>query len=360
LRLIATQVFNEISGVTRCVSLPGMKMSNRSAKFVAALFTSILAGTNLAAVTDIRAQAVADNCLTAPKGATPAGSHWYYRLERGTKRQCWYLKDENDKAARTTPQEQHEPQQAQDSPPAAAPSSATADPVQPPTPPRPTVRKSIANAHAELTPPRARAEPDSSAAVEPQTTGAATGAAFGARMTNSPAAAAPDIATPSSAVATRWPDSSGVSPPTSFRLAAAEPQNNSQETDPATLQPAPPPVVPAAVDSSMAKQSASMQMLFLVMAGALAMAGITASLVFRFGRARASRPEIRRDRRAIWDSVHAERSSPSMLPGEDIPLWRRDDHRDHRTTDPRDPRAPDDPERRVTEMLSRLARSAQN
>ena len=43
-------------------------------------------------------------------------------------------------------------------------------------------------------------------------------------------------------------------------------------------------------------------------------------------------------------------------------MWRRDTpatlppHLHNR----RDPRAPDDPERRVTEMLSRLARSAQN
>jgi curli biogenesis system outer membrane secretion channel CsgG len=57
-------------------------MSNRSVKFVAALFASILAGANLTSVTDIRAQAAAaaDNCLTAPKDKTPAGSHWYYRL----------------------------------------------------------------------------------------------------------------------------------------------------------------------------------------------------------------------------------------------------------------------------------------
>ncbi len=80
-------------------------MSNRSAISVAALFASILAGATLTSVTDTRAQAAADNCLTAPKDKTPAGSHWYYRLERGTKRQCWYLRDENDKSARAAPQD---------------------------------------------------------------------------------------------------------------------------------------------------------------------------------------------------------------------------------------------------------------
>ena len=33
----------------------------------------------------------ADECLAAPNAAAPAGSHWYYRLERPTQRKCWYL-----------------------------------------------------------------------------------------------------------------------------------------------------------------------------------------------------------------------------------------------------------------------------
>jgi hypothetical protein len=86
-------------------------MSNRSVKFVPALIAGVVAGANLAAMTDLRAQvittaeaatpatqAAADSCLSAPKGATPSGSHWYYRIDRTTKRQCWYLREESDKA----------------------------------------------------------------------------------------------------------------------------------------------------------------------------------------------------------------------------------------------------------------------
>ena len=102
-----------------------------------------------------------------------------------------------------------------------------------------------------------------------------------------------------------------------------------------------------------------MQMLLLALAGALALAGITASLIFRIGRSRLVQPEVRGGRRAIWDSVHTERMSPSMLPDEDTPIWHRDALRNPPRDLPRDPRAPDDPERRVTEMLARLARSAQ-
>ena len=101
-------------------------MSKCSVNFVPALFAGVVAGTGLATVTDLRAQTagqapdrvaeapiqlaqVADSCLSAPSGATPAGSHWYYRLDRVTKRQCWYLREESEKAddkfARAAPPE---------------------------------------------------------------------------------------------------------------------------------------------------------------------------------------------------------------------------------------------------------------
>jgi hypothetical protein len=360
-------------------------MSNRSAIFVSALFATVLAGANLATVTEINAQAAPDTCLTAPKDKTPAGGHWRYRLERGTGRQCWYLKEENEKTARAAPQEPLN-LSAEAAPSAAAPAAAaTADPAPPQ--PRPAVRKSIANAHAELTPPRVRAEQESNAAIEPQTTGTATIA----RIPKNPAANPSDIAVPSTAAPTRWIDSSDANSSSSLHVAAAEQPVASPENDQAVLQPASPPsAVPAALDPSMARQAASMQMLFLVMAGALAIAGITASLLYRFGRrARARRLARRRDRRAIWDKVQAERappvehsfraersspaehsapavrpprakrshpagrSAPPVRPAEDVPLWRRDAPRDP-------PRASEEPERRVTEMLSRLARSAQH
>src|SRR5215472_3177157 len=33
----------------------------------------------------------ADDCLSKPNTAAPQGSHWYYRLDRTTHRECWYL-----------------------------------------------------------------------------------------------------------------------------------------------------------------------------------------------------------------------------------------------------------------------------
>jgi hypothetical protein len=82
-----------------------MTMSNRSAKFVSAIIASILAGTNFAAVAQNTAKEesaketnaketnakTADTCLSGPKGPLPAGGHWYYRVDRATKRNCWYI-----------------------------------------------------------------------------------------------------------------------------------------------------------------------------------------------------------------------------------------------------------------------------
>jgi hypothetical protein len=53
---------------------------------VVALFAS---GASIGAPTD---NARADDCLTAPKSFTPERGHWYYRTDRATQRQCWYLR----------------------------------------------------------------------------------------------------------------------------------------------------------------------------------------------------------------------------------------------------------------------------
>ena len=34
----------------------------------------------------------ADDCLAEPNSPAPAGSHWYYHLDRTTQRKCWYIR----------------------------------------------------------------------------------------------------------------------------------------------------------------------------------------------------------------------------------------------------------------------------
>ena len=87
-------------------------MQNRTAKFVSAIFASLLAGMPLTTVS-LGAAPAADDCLSKPKGLAPEGSHWYYRVDRANQRQCWYLGAERAKAR---PQQQ---QSALTSPPPA-------------------------------------------------------------------------------------------------------------------------------------------------------------------------------------------------------------------------------------------------
>jgi hypothetical protein len=357
-------------------------MSNRSVKFVPALVAGVVAGANLAAMTDLRAQvistaeaatpatqAAAESCLSAPKGATPSGSHWYYRIDRTTKRQCWYLREESDKAddkfARAAPPES-----------SSAPPSAAAEPAaaQPPT----ITRKSIADARAEWISQQPRAEPNSPAKAE-RTVGAAPAPA----VQNAPRAAMPNVLAPAPLSSMRWndaPTTRSLANPTDLQVAAANPPAAQPAQAEEVQQPAADQVAPAAADAPTAKPTASLQKLLLVMAAALALAGLTVSAIVRIGRMRARRA-MRRKRRAMWDSAKTlRRSPPPMFHDEDAGLRRTGGVHNprvpqERTTRvprerPRPPqerrhvpqdRVPQDRERerQVTEMLSRLARSAQ-
>jgi hypothetical protein len=45
-----------------------------------------------------RSSNAADECIRKPNAPTPPGSHWYYRTDRTSNRQCWYLGEEGAKA----------------------------------------------------------------------------------------------------------------------------------------------------------------------------------------------------------------------------------------------------------------------
>lgn len=312
-------------------------MSNRTAKFVSAIFASILASANFAAVAENAAR-TADSCLSGPKGAPPAGAHWYYRVDRGTKRNCWYLGDEKAKTATAAPQDS-----------AAATAAPAADAAPPQT--ATSVSKSVADAHAELPSPQARVGQD--AGIQQRSNGAAATASIDA----SPHRTAPDADAQSSLITSRWPESAGVNSANNPQLAAADPPANLQADARTTPQPATTTVALAAADSAPEKQSDSIQMLLMVLAGALALAGLIGSMIVRLGRTRRPRYQFPANRRAPWDSMQTGGSSPPIFPSEEV-TTRRNEMPRWRATLPPDPRAPDDPERRVTEMLARLARSA--
>jgi hypothetical protein len=62
-------------------------------RFVPAILTVCFAAVCL----PVQASRAADDCLAKPNAPSPQGSHWYYRVDRTTHRQCWYLGAESTK-----------------------------------------------------------------------------------------------------------------------------------------------------------------------------------------------------------------------------------------------------------------------
>ena len=314
-------------------------MPNRTVKFVSAIFASFLAGTAVTTLSYGAARAgneaqAADNCLAGPKGQTPAGGHWYYRIDHTTKRHCWYLGDEREKVARDARQE-----------PAPPAKPVAANPVSPQK--EATTQRTIADARAELPLPQAQIEPTSAATGQwPAAAAPNTPAANLANEEDSQRANARDTNTQSSLVASRWPESSGVS--SSARAGPAIP--NSLPAQVSVVAP-PSSVIAAAplaaADSSSESKAGSIQTLLIVIAGALALAGVMGAAVFRLGSLRQAKGrEIRRDRRAIWDSIDTGRPPPAPFGRGELPVRRVDV--------PRKTREVDDASRRIAEMLAQL------
>jgi hypothetical protein len=238
----------------------------------------------------------AETCLSGPKGAPPKGGHWYYRIDRATKRHCWYVGDA--KPSRVAPQNP----------------SASQEP-----------RQSIADARAELPMPQTQNEQDAGVATAPAN----------AANTDNVARAGAEVASPQrSVIASRWPEppGTGASPgpaPASGRSGANAPSNS------AALQPALATVTLAAADSSSEKPSAAIQMLLVVVISALSLAGLMGSVIYRFGGTMRwnGRPEVQSRRRAIWDLADGDRRSPAVY-------------------------AADDPRRRIAAMITRLSRTS--
>jgi hypothetical protein len=166
-------------------------MSYRAAKFASAILASFLANAPLTTLSYSTASA-ADDCLTEPKGETPQGSHWFYRLEHGTKRHCWYLRDENDKLSQTAPTNIL---------PAVKPVSSNPDA---------TAQRSLADARAELPLPQTRFDPQPGANGRQRMAAPAVNAAS---PNSDQRATAPDPNQQASLIASRWPDPSTANSP---------------------------------------------------------------------------------------------------------------------------------------------------
>ena len=253
-------------------------MSNLQAKLTSAFLLSVAASVGLIAGPGSAARA-ADSCIAEPKGETPQGKHWHYRIERGTGRHCWYMRGEDEATART---------------PAAEP-VASAKPTPSTTGNAPA--RSLADAHAEF-PQKARVGDDTGTppapSVWPDAATATSAAAAPAAATTGigPGAGAP-APPPDSQLASRWPQASDTLSTVNAAPQASPTVADAQANETAAATPSP--SAPPQASPPPTREVGSLQKLALVALGALALAGISGSLVYRLAGAR-----WRRRRQERW------------------------------------------------------------
>jgi hypothetical protein len=237
-------------------------MPNRTAKFVSAIFAGVLAVAPL--TISHGAARAADDCLSAPKDEAPQGSHWYYRIDHATKSQCWYLREEGEKPSQTVLPN----------------SSRAAKPIGPKA--ETPLQRSVADAQAEL-PPQTRIDQPTR------------------KIARLPAMRA------NAAVK----EDNGTTPQPGAAEFAANVQSDAEAAPPTEVA-----TVPLAAADSPRGRPATIPMLLGVMTGALALAGITASVVVRFGGSRPAR-RVRRDK--IWEAADRKRKRRRPAhPGSDV------------------------------------------
>ncbi len=253
-------------------------MKIRAAKFLAAIIASILSSANGFAAPDTAEQR-ADTCLTSPRDYTPPGTRWRYRVERGTGRHCWFLKDDAGKIAGKAVERT---------------ASATEEPASAPRK-KSAPERSPSDAYAEFSqmPVEQELKPAPMQSAPAPTPGAAvvdSNQASAAKATSNMLAPA---------AATRWPDPMSTGNPVANAPAAPAPADQTAElrAAPAATPLAKPQTTPRAVPPmSVAEKPMSLPMLITVIAGGLSVLAVLVSMLFawlssRRNRLRLSEPE---------------------------------------------------------------------
>lgn len=316
--------------------------SKPAAKFVSAVFAGILAGAAIATMLHTRADA-AEDCLSEPKGKTPEGMHWHYRIDHATQRQCWYMRGQGEASQEVSPASSSAPKINSQAPKIGSQKPDAATP------------RLLADAHAELQMPQRNTAPGAGVSIAPRTQTIWPDAAS---ALNDPRATAQGSNRQPATVATRWLEPFSMSSTADAQAATSDPSPATSDqmadaNDTPAIAPSPPtPVAPAAADVPPAKKL-TIQMLALVIVGALALAGLIVSLIFRLGKAR-HRRRMNARRSTRWQSADGTRQTP----------WAAEvAHHSvrHPENSPR-PDPADDPNEqidRVTEFLELLSKQAQ-
>jgi hypothetical protein len=274
---------------------------------------AILAAVVAAVATAPRASRAADDCLAKPSSAAPQGSHWYYRVDRASRRQCWFLAPEGAKASRSA-----SPQRS---------------PAPTPTPiPRPA---------AEVVVPQAADAPAASAAVETQ-------AGFAMRWSDLPTSATSIEREPASPGNSYADESSTV---------------HAQDDMPLVW----PVLTPADLQAGQQPSAATLKPgnLLALLAGALALAIMTGCAIFERAAARRRRWDQRDSRPdAATDAIDMHTQLPPAVAGVFAAAARPDGVRKstaamRRAGGGRAPRRPGDPACDIEQNLQQLLRDWQ-
>jgi hypothetical protein len=295
-------------------------MSNHSGKLLSSLLITSFAGSLLAIAAHSPARAD-DTCLSGPKATTPRGGHWYYRVEPGTKRHCWYLGAARGKTAQKTAAKLSPP--ASPAPPNKPAETSAETPLQP----------SVADAHAEFDGATGARDQANASPPPPDTDSsnardqASAAPASSDTTPSDEVAQTADTDTPPPAATTSWPDPAinttqainAVQPPAPVAAVAPSPQlQDDRPASSAAVAPTPqllgersdPGPAVSVVDAPESETSSySLPVLLGWFAGALAFAGLLGFAVVKFGNL-SSFMHIRRRQETIWDVVDAGHPPP--------------------------------------------------
>jgi hypothetical protein len=244
-------------------------MMKRATKLLPVVLTSAIAGASIASVF-VNTAGAAEECLAKPKDGAPQGQHWYYRIDRSTKRQCWYLREKDDASSQAA---------------VPAPSDKTASLDKPASLDRKNetlLTRSTADAYAALSSSGGRAEGGSQIQPVTQTPAVDT------KANEQDPSRDVSPANEQSPVASRWPDPTGVLSPTierpatsSFAVASTTPD----PTNETTAAPAGSEDSPDKAELAASSTTYSLQMLLVAAFGALAFSGLTGGVIY-FARVR--------------------------------------------------------------------------
>lgn len=243
-------------------------MRQRAAKFVSAISAGVVVSVPFATI-PVGTVEAAEECLTKPREIAPPGQHWYYLIDHGSKRRCWYLHKETETSSH--------PAISRRAHRAAIVAARESEPALP---------SATRDAYAEFGLPQGG---DETAPAVSQQTLIASDYPKGAGQGQPDAGSGES---PPSLVASRWPEPGDVRsaaseppPPPSFVVATVTPDAK-PDTGTAEVTAKAQAVAPASAQTATTGASASLQPLLLATFGAITLTGFAGSSVYLLTRMR--------------------------------------------------------------------------